>query len=523
LLLAGCLLCAANGQVANGQSFERLPTVPARVSVARRLLQPIPTDEDPRVVEELPAAHPEGFPPLPPDPYESELPPLPPLDTELWNHGGSSLYVPEGDRWNWPEGEDAHYSLLRLPETWVEPKPVTLFAEFQGADPITVNPKLKWPGPNGYVWEPRFVGYGGLELFAFALEQDNRRQDVIGEQLLLELDLTLTGTERFHVQYRPLGRDNTGGSFYQFSNPEGFEKNTTGTPSRYWFEAELDSIFGAYLNPFKAFDYNIVAGKFPFALHNSLLIDDEFLGAVLSKNSLYIGNLSNVNIQAFYGFNDVDAFGPSNGRIYGTHLQVDHRKAFYEGSYVFAEHDFDSSRDSHFAAFSRTQFYGPLTVAARGLFKWGDTGGRGSGQLFVVESNYSRVFHENAFHVEQGVFYCNSFYQSRGWNSVSGGNLNRLRTAFETNPLVRIAAGGFSVENWGVACGVQLFRHHQDESFVPEIAFESPDDTPSVGLGLRYLRKTGSRSFFEVLGTFTLSNDPRFDREGVFTSYTILF
>lgn len=521
--MAGCLLCAVSGQFARGQSFERLPAATTQAAWASHSLRRLPSDQPPPEAEALPPVEPDGFPPLPPDPYESESSPLPPLETELWNHGGAYLYTPEGDRLNWPHDDGAHYKLLRLPEDWVEPKPTTLFAEFQGTDPILIDPRLKWPGPNGYVWEPRFVGYGSLEMFAFALEQNNRRQDVIGAQLRLDLDLALTSTERFHVQHRPLGRENTGGSYYQFSNPEGYVDNSTATPDRYWFEGELHSIFGAYLDPFKALDYNIVAGKFPFALHNSLLMNDEFLGVALSKNTIYAGNLSNLNVQAFYGFNDVDAFGPSNGQVLGTHLSIDYRKRFYEATYAFAQHDFDSSRDSHFAAVSGTRFFGPLAFTARGLFKWGDEGGRGDGQLLVLESNYTRAFYENAFHFEQGVFFCNAFYQSRGWNSISGGNLNRLRTAFEINPLVRIAAGGMPAENLGIALGVQLFRHHQDESFVPEIAFESPDGTPVAGIGLRYLRKTGSRSYFDVLTSFTLSDDPRFDREGVFTSYTIIF
>lgn len=523
LFAAGFLLAAATSQDAPAQ--VRLPAHHGATqanqasSALRRVSQPV---EQP-----LPdAGAPSGasdFPPLPPDPYEAEKPPLPPLDEELWNHGGSSLYTPEGDRWNWPHEGESHHSLLRLPENWVEPKPVTLFAEWQGADPIIVNPALKWPGPNGYVWEPRFVGFGSFELFAFALEQNSQRQDVVGGQLVLDLDLTLTGTERFHVQHRPIGRENTGGSYYQFSNPTGYVDNSTATPDRYWFEGELHSIFGGYLDPFVAMDYNVVAGKFPFSLHNSLLLNEEFLGVALSKNNLYVGNLSSVNVQGFYAFNDVEAFPTADSQIYGVHVSADHQREFYELTYVLLKHDFDSTRDSHFAAFGRTKFYGPLSLAARALFKFGDEGGRGNGQLFVIESNYTRTMHNNFLHVESAVMYCNVFYQTKGWNPVSGGNLNRLRTSFETNPLVRIAAGGAPLENYGLALGVQLFRHHQDESLIPEIAFESPDGEPVAGLGLRYLRKTGSRAFFEALAVFTLSDDPRFDREGVFTSYTILF
>ncbi|MEO8494940.1 MAG: hypothetical protein ABI614_07710 [Planctomycetota bacterium] len=462
------------------------------------------------------------FPALPPDPYAAERDPLPPLDTELWNHGGSYLYAPEGDHLNWPPpGSDDQYQRLRLPEDWVEPKPLTAFSEYLGSDPIF--PRGKWFGENAYAWDVRFVGHGGYSLFGFALEENNRRQDVIGNQLRLDLDLQLTGTERFHVQFRPFGEKNSGGSYYQFSNPQGYVDNSSPEPQRYWFEGELHSIFGAYLDPFAVMDYNIVAGKFPFALHNSLLMNDEILGVVLSKNTIYLGQLSNLNVQLIYGANDVDAYANADGTLYGVHAQADHRGAFYEATYAFVDHDFDPTRDSHFAALSGTKFFGPASFAARALFKFGDEGGIGSGQLFTLESNRQLLFDNSPVGIEEAVAYCNAFYKTAGWNSISGGNLNRLRTAFETNPLVRIAVGSLPVQNVGVALGIQLFRNHQDESFIPEIAFESPGGAAVTGFGLRYLRKTGSRSAFEALATFTLSDDPRFQREGVFTSYNIEF
>jgi len=408
-----------------------------------------------------------------------------------------------------------------LPEDWVEPKPWTLYSEFLGADPVFAHGK--WFGENAYSWEPRFVGYGGYSLFAFAFEQNNRRQDAVGHQLRIDLDMQLTGTERFHVQLRPLGERNTGGSYYQFSNPDGYVSNATAEPQRYWFEGELHSIFGAYLDPFAVMDYNFVVGKFPLAFHNFLLMNDEILGVALAKNTIYLGQLSNLNVQLIYGANDVDAFPNADGALYAVHAQVDYRRNFYEATYAFVDHDFDSSRDSHFAAFSGTTFLGPTSLTGRAMFKFGDEGGLGDGQLYTLESNRPQYLHQNVVGLEEAVYYCNAFYKSAGWTPISGGNLNRLRTAFETNPLIRISAGSLPVRNLGIALGVQLFRHHQDESFIPEIAFESPDGAAVTGFGLRYLRKTGSRSAFEVLATFTLSNDPRFDREGVFTSYNIEF
>ncbi|MBC8353057.1 MAG: hypothetical protein H8E66_13760 [Planctomycetes bacterium] len=522
-----CLFAAvafvATDKVEEARAQWQLPTTTnaTQATLARRALNFQP-ERIPPPVESSASPSPSDFPALPPDPYAAERDPLPPLAAELWNHGGSYLYAPEGDHLNWPAiASDVHYEHLRLPEDWVEPKPWTAYSEFSGTNPVFAHGK--WFGDNAYAWDPRFVGYGGYSLFAFALEENSQRQDVVGHQLRIDLDMQLTGTERFHVQLRPLGDGNSGGSYYQFSNPDGYISNATSEPQRYWFEGELHSIFGAYLDPFAVMDYNVVAGKFPFAMHNSLLMNDEILGIVLSKNTIYAGHLSNLNVQMIYGANDVDAFANAGGSLYGVHASADHRGNFYEGTYAFVDHDFDSSRDSHFAAVSGTKFFGPASLTARALLKWGDESGRGNGQLFTVEANRSQYFHHNPVGVEEAVYYCNVFYKSAGWNPISGGNLNRLRTAFETNPLIRISVGSLAVRNFGVSLGVQLFRHNEDESLIPEVAFESPDGIAVTGFGLRYLRKTGSRSYFETLATFTLSDDPRFDREGVFTSYNIAF
>lgn len=520
--MAAAAMTAANETVLRAQGPAGSDASSTSARLARQVLNFQPEQLPPPAFESRSSPPLGDFPALPPDPYADQRDPLPPLETELWHHGGSYLYSPEGDHLNWPPPSSrVHYERLRLPEDWVEPKPWTAFSEFLGADPVYAHGK--WFGDNAYAWDPRFVGHGGYSLFAFALEQNDQRQDVIGHQLRIDLDLQLTGTERFHMQFRPLGENNTGGSFYQFSNPEGYVSNSTGVPQRYWFEGEFHSVFGAYLDPFAVMDYNFVVGKFPFALHNSLLMNDEILGVVLSKNTIYLGSLSNLNVQMIYGANDVDAFSNAEGALYGMHASADHRGAFYEATYAFVDHDFDSARDSHFAALSGTKFFGPTSVSARALLKFGDEGGRGSGQLFTLESNRSQYFHPNVLGFEEAVYFCNAFYSTAGWNPISGGNLNRLRTAFETNPLVRISAGSQNVRNVGIALGVQLFRHRQDESLIPEIAFESPDGIAVTGLGLRYLRKTGSRSFFEALATFTLSDDPRFDREGIFTSYNIEF
>ncbi len=544
-----------------------------------------------------------SFPMLPPDPYEKKEDELPPLEAELFEHGGSYLYQVEGDRLGWPDGEPprgewlcpdgkcqghhgrvhryepagpvhhgghggglhgghdagghgllhhghhghdacedehcdacgdghaeehgAHYEFLRLPECFQKPRPLEGWPGF--LDPGPILPWGQWLSccGCGNVWEPQFTGHGSFSLFGFAFGNDLDDQAAIGAQLLLDLDLRLTGTERFHVQYRPIGERGTGGSYYQFSDPDGWVDNSTATPDRYWFEMEVESVFGRFLGATQPLDYHIAAGRFPFQLHNSLLMNDDVTGVVVNKNNIYFADFSNLNIQLLAAFDDVDTFGDEEGRVFGTHLTADRHHVFWEASYMFSQHRNRSLFDAHYLAASRTQLFGPMTVAGRGFLRVGkETAPRQEevSGLLVLETNYTRVFDSKPLDIEHGVFFANAFYVSDGWSPIAGGNFNRLTTAFEVNPLINIASGRQAgVHDVGLSAGVQLFRHHEDESFVPEISITAPGGEAVFGAGLRYLLKTGHRSFFEALGVLNFSRDPALERRGVFIRETWVF
>ena len=91
------------------------------------------------------------------------------------------------------------------------------------------------------------------------------------------------------------------------------------------------------------------------------------------------------------------------------------------------------------------------------------------------------------------------------------------------NPLVRLAAGPAADDVCGLAVGIQLFRCHDDESLIPEIAWEAPAGRSVLGFGLRYLRKTGPRTSLEVLGVVNQSDDSQYDRDGVFVAHSWIF
>ena len=147
----------------------------------------------------------------------------------------------------------------------------------------------------------------------------------------------------------------------------------------------------------------------------------------------------------------------------------------------------------------------------------------GAEQFFVIETNRTRVFPNERLCVEKAVFYMNAFLAAEGWYPIAGGNLRRPRAAFEVDPLTRISTDPFSENIWGATFGVQLFRHHEDNSWIPEIAYGEPGGAPAVGFRLRYLQKMRPRTCFEGLLSFIVSDDHRFDREEAFASYVILF
>jgi hypothetical protein len=451
---------------------------------------------------------------------------LPPLEQELAIHGGSYLNESIDSIRARHEVCVEHPPAEYLPENWWGPQPIALPYNYLGSNAIPVHPCLKWCGPNGSMWEPRLVVAGGYQVFAAAYQQGHEQHNGIGHQLLVDIDLRLTGTERFHVEFRPFGRKNTGGSFYQFNNPAGYIDNSTGVPQRFWFEGELQSILGGLIdNPRPQLDVNFVVGKFPFALHNALLINDEVLGIVLAKNYFISSPLSNLNTQVFYAPSDVDsAYG--NTGMAGIHFLGDYRHALIEATYA---HVFNPGRGDHaadYGAFSLTQLFGPLSVAGRVMFKEGDRDGIGNGQLYVLETNFSRIppdWLQDRTGIELTVSYLNLFKATSGWSPISGANFNRLENLFTLNPLLNIAAGLAPTDTTGAAAGVQMFCHHQDASLTPEIAVEDVSGHSAWGIGLVGQRKLCPRTYLELRGLKTWSNAPMLRRDGAFASLFVIF
>lgn len=475
---------------------------------------------------------------LPPAPLNDELPvfyeeggrlvELPPLEHELYWHGGSYLYEPS-DIANPPQHFQTPHAaaILRLPENWREPQPIVANPrDYLGPGIIDWDDRLKWFGDDPNMWDPRLVVHGSYELFGTVFEQNRTRRDGIGHQLLLDIDLQLTGTERFHVQFRPFGEENSGGSFWQFNSPSNYIDNSTIAPQRWWFEGEIQSLFGPWLGDERhQLDVNYTIGRFPFRLHNGLLMNDEIVGVVIGKNNITSFPMSNLNIQAFYAIDQVDS-RPNSADAVGVHVQSDYNLVLFEGTYVHLHRNRDQPFSTNYLAASATQFMGPLSMSFRSMYRFADDSPVGNGHLQVVETAWSRTAShevECLTGIESLICYANFYYASDGWTTIAGGGVDRLRNAFAVNPLVNLALGNGAVERHGAAVGLQLFRRHQDECIIPEFAYEEISSEAVLGVGLRYRRKLNSRQFMELRGIKNWSDDAAFRREGLFASTIVIF
>ncbi|MEM6799357.1 MAG: hypothetical protein AAF589_07565, partial [Planctomycetota bacterium] len=232
----------------------------------------------------------------------------------------------------------------------------------------------------------------------------------------------------------------------------------------------------------------------------------------------------NLNARVFWLFDDVNSFAEFGSDVLGADAFIDFRHAFIEATYAYRQHGGTADADAHYLAFSGTQFFGTATASARAMVKIAGPADS-DGQLFVLEWNTHRVYHEGLLPragVKHSVLYANAFYATQGWSPIAGANFDRIRSSFEVNPLVLIARGDRD-DTPGVAVGVQLFGKGDDSSLTPELAWEAPGGTSIFGTGLRYQRRTSVQSFLEVRGLVNFSDHSPFERDGVFASHHWLF
>ena len=188
---------------------------------------------------------------------------------------------------------------------------------------------------------PSLLVYGDWRA-AFASSGDGRRQtDQLATRINLEVDWSLTATERVHATFRPLDRD---GRFtrHAFSGPAPRrEFLLDGQVDALFIEGDAGQIAAGLTGRYSLFDLPFSLGLMPMHLHSGVWMDDAIAGLALAqagRHSQALG-ISNLDVTMFAGLDRVsspalrDSAGALTDRdtwLLGTAVFLDANDGYWE-------------------------------------------------------------------------------------------------------------------------------------------------------------------------------------------------
>lgn len=360
---------------------------------------------------------------------------------------------------------------------------------------------------------PSLLVYGDWRA-AFASSGDGRRQtDQLATRINLEVDWSLTATERVHATFRPLDRD---GRFtrHAFSGPvPRREFLLDGQVDALFIEGDAGQIAAGLTGRYSLFDLPFSLGLMPMHLHSGVWMDDAIAGLALAqagRHSQVLG-ISNLDVTMFAGLDRVsspalrDPAGGLTDRdtwLLGTAVFLDANDGYWEIGlgHIRGRREMRGMGYSG-AAVSFTRRYGAWlsnSVRLVGAFGQDPAAGRArtaDGFVLLVENSLitSRPL--------TLVPYFNAFAgfgrpQSLARDPGAGGLLRNTGILFESDGLTGFPTlDDTAHDTWGGAIGVQ-YLFDLDRQIVVEIAGldlrkRVADPTRAVagaqyGAGLRY-------------------------------------
>ncbi len=318
----------------------------------------------------------------------------------------------------------------------------------------------------------------------------------------LDLDIILTATERFHFLFRPFDHGVSGAparpnraTQWRPRPPSGERKTLSHydfEPDRAWFEMQpLTWIFPDDRYPL---DFTVAGGRIPLAFHNNYWMNEDVLGFAVSKNNIYLPPLQNLNIITFGAFDELNNFDDAS--FAGIGAFIDYKGYFIETTFAYVWDD-TAANDRFFSGVSVTKQFGLTGFALRFLLNEDDgvSGGADLGALFAIETE-TRLFND-LFYAGEARLYANTFYATRNWESIGGGNVARQGFLFQTDRSITVPSLlNRGIDSGGLAVGM-IFNPEGTVTVTPEAGFlrderkrsRSGKDTAGnleqIGLGLR--------------------------------------
>jgi hypothetical protein len=334
---------------------------------------------------------------------------------------------------------------------------------------------------------PSLLVYGDWRT-ALASNGNGRRQtNQLATRLNLEVDWSLTSTERVHALFRPLDRD---GRFtrHAFSGPQPRrELLLDGQVETLFLEGDLGQIAAGLTGRYSLFDLPFSLGLMPLHLHSGVWMDDAIAGIAVARagrHSRALG-ISHLDATVFVGLDRVSspalrepsgALNDRHTRMVGAALFLDATEGYWEIGlgHVDGRQEIQGLGYSS-AAVSFTRRYGAwLSSSMRVIGAFGQNPQAGRARTadgFVVLLENSMITSRPLTLVP----YFNAFAgfgrpQSLARDPDAGGLLRNTGILFESDGLTGFPTlDATAHDTWGAAIGLQ-YLFELDRQVVVEVA-----------------------------------------------------
>ena len=364
---------------------------------------------------------------------------------------------------------------------------------------------------------PSFLVYGDYRTAVGVHRDQGQNVRSWAHRLNLDMDLRLTGTERFHLFTGPLDHN---GRFTRldFSNGSAeFEEELDFQIETAFFEGDLGAITGSLIGDDAPFDLPFTCGLVPLLYQNGIWMEDAIAGFAMGapwKHNRAL-NWSNYEATFFAGLNQITspAFNNDNNAaaVVGTAWFIEAYNGYIETDYAYLD-DLDGlDRSYHNAAIAYTRrYFGRISNSVRLIGNIGQ-----SGPAVNRSADGALLLFENSLISAQPstfVPYWNCFVGSGRPQSVarangSGGILRNTGINFETDALTNYPTLNATGSNsYGGAFGLQILSADFRKQWVTEFAaLDTYGDPvlsaaagPEYALGTRYQTALNNRLIWRI-------------------------
>jgi hypothetical protein len=363
----------------------------------------------------------------------------------------------------------------------------------------------------------------------------NNGKDIaqIATRVNIDVDLKITGTERFHAFFSPIQDNNAAFTRFEFGGGDGdnqFNDEFDTDPETLFFEGDFGSISSGFSGKESSFDLPFTVGLFPLFLQNGIWANDAILGGAVTlpaRNSAALG-LANFDITFFAAFDNVDNAGNAaadddDTPLYGVTAFVDAFHGFVETGYgVIDRLDEPDGVLTHFltGAYSR-RYYNTLSNSTRVFANFAD-------DIDVEDDGFALISENSLISGLPSTLipYANLFVGFGNPQPLVDGNnagiLKNVGINFETDALTGFPKLDDTASNtYGGALGLQ-YLFNLDQQLVFEVAMVEPFEDDGIGaqdtqygFGVRYQVPINRAWLFRADATYQILEGVDEDNFGI--------